>query len=241
MVRPYGRWAYYSIFPERRPVYFEAAWGYPHGEIEAAAPRMAEQDGAGSVFLFFPLVDWHVRTQRPQHLASALAAMGHACIYVNPHLGLEYKRPALLEPRARLAELGPRVWELHVHLPAEHAIDSRMLAEEEADTVADAVESVLDRFAAGRATQIVSLPAWMPVVARLRARRGVPIVYDCHDHLAGFDRLSSEILAAEPALIEQADRVLFSSQPLADGVLGRMPEARGKSTIVRNGCWPDFF
>jgi glycosyltransferase involved in cell wall biosynthesis len=82
-----------------------------------------------------------------------------------------------------------------------------------------------------RAVQIVSLPVWLDAAAVLRARRGYPIVYDCHDRLAGFSNMAAPIVAAEKRLFAEADLVVFSSRTL----LELHPEVRDKAQLVPNG------
>jgi O-antigen biosynthesis protein len=70
---------------------------------------------------------------------------------------------------------------------------------------------------------------------------GFPIVYDCHDLLGGFAAVSKDILAAEPALFENADLVCFTSQWLLDDAVRQRPAIAGKSLVVRNAVNPlDF-
>jgi glycosyltransferase involved in cell wall biosynthesis len=78
-------------------------------------------------------------------------------------------------------------------------------------------------------------------VTPIRQRFGFPIVYDCHDYLAGFERLSPEVISAEPFLIEQSDRILFSSCPLMEMMTAAFPAAHTKATLMRNACFPEHF
>lgn len=192
-------------------------------------------------FLFFPLVDWHTRIQRSQHLARALADLGHLCIYVNPHLGLQYASPRLFSPDARLSALRPGLFELHVHLPAEHAIDSRCLMDSEAELIVDVVESLVQELGIRDAVQMVSLPSWLAVAKALRDRRGFSMVYDCHDYLSGFERLARSIVDAEAPLFEECDHVLFSAQYLMDVSLRQAPSAAAKAILLRNANRPEDF
>jgi glycosyltransferase involved in cell wall biosynthesis len=241
-VRPYGRWMYYGMFPGRRPPYFDACWRHPFYRIgRDLLPRPPSRTLGHRAFLFFPLVDWHSRMQRPQHLARALADRGHLCIYVNPHLGLEYGTPRLFSSEARLSTLAPGIFELHVHLPAEHPIDSRLLVRTEAELILKAIGQVVRELPVSDAIQIVNLPSWLDVVTGLRERCGFPILYDCHDHLAGFRRLSDNIVKAEPELLEACDRAVFSSDRLLKIASANTPGLGAKATIVRNACCPEDF
>ena len=191
--------------------------------------------------MFFPLVDWHARLQRSQHLAKALADMGHLCIYVNPHLGLEYYSPQLLSPEARLSVLYPGIFELHVHLPAEHPIDARRLRPPEVARIVRAIDILLNDLEIRDAIQIVSLPSWFEVVMALRDQRGFPVLYDCHDYLSGFQRLAREIVDSEALLFEHCDQVAFSAQYLMDISIASAPATGSKALLLRNANDPEDF
>lgn len=221
LIRPYGRQIYYSLFPGRRPDYFQKPWTYPPGR--PAAPAC----------IFLPMTDWHARMQRSQHLAACLAAAGCETVYVNPHLGLEYPTPYLFSPGSRLVELAPRLFELHAHLPREHELHRRPFTAAETRRLVRALE----RVAGGGAAVVVSFPAWLPIAEELRARRGCPILYDCHDWLPGFGRTPAALLEMEGALFRSADRVIFSSQFLQDLVL-KTHDVRAKSLLIRNAAEP---
>lgn len=206
LVRPYYlRWLYFQLHPERRPSYFNAAWQYPSSSFEAGQPPS---------FLVLPMTDWHTRLQRTQHLVRALAARGHASLYVNPHLGREFPRPYGFGPSHSVSLLERRVHEMHVHLRSEPVFHHRMLRPGEVRTIVDAVDRELP---AGReVVQMVSLPIWHPVAEELRRRRGFPIVYDCHDVLAGFPNVAREIVEAERPAMGASDVVLYSSRRLQE-------------------------
>src|SRR5262252_9171002 len=126
LIRPYGRYAYYRLFPQRRPTYFKAAWACPPLPLRNQAARALMEGRKRPAFLFFPMTDWHARMQRSQQLAKALAETGHLCIYVNPHLGLEYETPFALSPEPRLCKIGDGIFEFHIHLPGEHEVTRRL-------------------------------------------------------------------------------------------------------------------
>ena len=238
LVRPYGRYLYCALRPGRRPDYFRAPWRYRTGEIRGGLLehlRFRAEDPDRVAFLFFPMVDWHVRFQRSQQLARALAGMGHACVYVNPQLGFEYPAPYLFDPRPRLGVLSDGLLELHVHLPREHESHQRALGRSEIRRVVRGVEDVVDAGEFRNAVQIVSFPRWLEVSESIKGRHGFPVIYDCHDYLRGFPRISAEILDREDALLERADSVIFSSERLQAALTGRRPSLRRKSRLVRNG------
>ncbi len=243
-VRPYGRYIYYALRPGQRPDYFHAPWRYRTSKLTDKALEVLQfglLDPERVAFLFLPMVDWHVRFQRSQQLARALAGMRHACIYVNPQLGCEYRAPYLLDPQPRLGMLSDGVLELHVHLPRAHEAHQRALARSEIRRVVGAVDRVLDLGQFRKVVQIVSFPRWLEVAQSLRERRRFPMIYDCHDYLRGFERISTEILDREEELLVSADSVVFSSEHLRAVMTGTRPFLQHKSSLVRNASNPADF
>jgi O-antigen biosynthesis protein len=203
-LRPYYlRWLYFRLRPRHKPSYFRDCWLYPQaGPIQTDRPA----------FLFFPMTDWHTRLQRSQHLARALAAQGHECLYLSPHLGREFPEPYPFSSRFEARRLSDRITELHVHLPAEPVYHHRQLTPGETAQIAEALEPWLPM----NSVLLVSLPIWQPAAEELKRRRKATIVYDCHDLLSGFSNMAREIAEAEDAAIAAADLALFSSQKLLD-------------------------
>ena len=207
LVRPYYlRWIYFRLFPSRYPAHFRDCWQFPEA-VQETNPTQA--DG----FLFLPMTDWHTRIQRTQHLARTIASRGRQCMIVNPHLGREFPQPYLFSRPSRLLQLAPNLTELHVHLPLEPVFHQRLLDSSETDRISHAIES-LSRVP--RLIQLVSFPVWSGVAKRLRDRFGFPIVYDCHDWLAGFRGIADELVQEERRLMMDSDLVLFSAAGLQD-------------------------
>lgn len=242
LVRPYGRWFYYALFPARRPQYFRDAWRYPCARsLKDTNSNEPESLPRAPTLVFFPMNDWHVRMQRSQHLATALARNGRLCIYVNPHLGLEYSVPYILSRSPQVRTISRNLLELHVHLPREHELSRRPLLPSEAGRIVNAVRRVLGNAGAPQAVLLTSSPAWLPVLEQLRDRYGLPILYDCHDLLDGFTGISAGIIEAERGLMRICDRVVYSSANLMKTMGARHPGADGKATIIRNAVTPADF
>lgn len=234
-VRPYYlRWCYFPLFPQARPEYFRDGWNVPHAPFDAASLAPYRPEPGRTTFLFLPMNDWHARTQRSQHLAAALAARRHCSFYLNPHVGREYESVFPSRRSPRIGRLLPRVFELHIPLPLEPVYHHRMLQAEESYSLAGAM-APLDPLCRGNVVQIVSLPTWLDAALILRRRYGWPIVYDCHDLLAGFETMSADIVQAETRLLAQADHVVFTSKYLRDMMSRPVPGIEARSSIVRNG------
>lgn len=236
-LRPYYlRWVYFRCFKKRRPEYFVTCWQGPFRRIGKEALFPVPQSGLPDLF-FYPMVDWHTRIQRSQHLVRAFANLGYRCIYLNPHLGRQFDTVPPADKAHRLSLLAPNIYELHVRLPREPVFHHRLLQAEEERVVAEAVETVADAFGTRNAVQIVSFPVWCGAVSRLRGARGFPVVYDCHDFLAGFANVCPDIVAEETALLASAELVLFSSERLRD----RHGTSRSQSLLCRNAAEAEQF
>lgn len=239
LLRPYtARWLYFGLLGKPRPAYLTDCWRYPFLRFPspAAAHSLLPQGLRGPDVLFLPMTDWHARTQRTQHLALSLAAAGHRCFYLNPHLGFEFPGICGLKREHRLSVLAPRIFELHVRLPREPLIHHRLPTRGENRILADALLHLVRSGGETKLIQVLSLPFWLDVSVTLKEARGCPIVYDCHDFLGGFSRLGHAVVEREVDLFRHCDLAVFSSQPLMDSKISQLPWLRGKSLLIRNAA-----
>jgi glycosyltransferase involved in cell wall biosynthesis len=233
-LRPYYlKWLYFPLRPQARPAHWRACWSFPSQPLDRAAELAAmAPPAAGPDFLFLPMTDWHARTQRPQHLARALAASGCRVFYLNPNLGREYGRPAALA-RPRVAALEPGIFELHIPLPREPVFHHRLLAAGESARVAESCRRALEAFGIRQLAIVMSFPIWREAA---RALDAAVILYDCHDLLGGFTRVAPEIVAREGEALASADAVLFTADTLRAEALARWPDLAARSAVIRNGA-----
>jgi glycosyltransferase involved in cell wall biosynthesis len=233
-IRPYYlRYLYFRLFPGRKPAAFEECWRYRSYALANSAAIIPGVEGKPDL-LFLPMADWHTRIQRSQQLARALARSGHRCFYLNPHLGRQF--PGGYRPGDdRIGELETRIFELHARLPAEPVFHHRLLDVGESRSVADSLETLIGEARITRAVQLISLPLWLDAALELRARHGFPIVYDCHDRLAGFRNMAREIVDYERDTVAASDLVVCSSTRLAEELQRAYPGAAGRVVLVRNG------
>jgi glycosyltransferase involved in cell wall biosynthesis len=179
------------------------------------------------------MTDWHSRIQRSQQLAKALAIGGHQCVYLNPHLGLEYPRPYWFDRHTRFSKLAKGLLELHVHLPREHELSKRALTAAESRRIANEIGKLIETGGIRTAALIVSFPAWLEVADSLGRQHGFPVLYDCHDWLPGFGRIAPHILELEQDLLQRAELVVCSSQDLMDRITGSHPKNLN-CALIRN-------
>jgi glycosyltransferase involved in cell wall biosynthesis len=237
VIRPYYlRWLYFPFLDGARPEYFRSCWQNPNRKLDKAAELLGDHEGASKgsdcAVIFYPMNDWHTRIQRSQQLARALASLGHPIVYVNPHLGRQFESVRLFDRQHRVSYLEEGIVELHVRLPREPVFHHRMLRDTESRIVADAVTRLAETAGWKRAVQIVSLPIWMEASRQLRGHLGWPIVYDCHDLLAGLPNMSPALVGAERDVMGDSDLVLYSSHSLMKD--HELSGVRTKSLLLRN-------
>jgi glycosyltransferase involved in cell wall biosynthesis len=242
LVRPYYlKWLYFRLGAGNRPSHFTECWNFPWSVIEPSEPWCVPALPDREDFLFLPMADWHTRIQRTQHLAQTFAALGHRCFYLNPNLGREFPSTYFTSPQRIVSRLAPRILELHVHLPREPVFHHRCLRPEENRAVTDAINQIVKGAASRRLTLIASFPLWTDVAVRLKKTWNCRLVYDCHDHLAGFGNISEDLLASEERLMTASDIVAFSAQGLMDRALASGTSAPDRSLLLRNAVCSDDF
>ena len=218
-LRPwYLRYFYFRAFPSRKPPYFEDCWQFPHTTIDQCGQLLDPPAPFSRDFLILPMTDWHTRIQRSQFLAQTLAALGHRCFLLNPHLGREFRGSASGPPL--LARISPNVYELHVRLPREPVYHHRNLSESESQILAGAVTELVASGHVSNLTQIVSFPLWLRLALTVKERFPGALVYDCHDQLNGFEGVAPEIVALEQELVASSDLVICSADSLREHCLG---------------------
>jgi glycosyltransferase involved in cell wall biosynthesis len=237
IIRPYYlRNFYFPLYPARKPESFDAAWRYPC--VYPAGERISTPLQAGFPdVLFWPMNDWHSRIQRSQQLAMAFARRGHRCIYVNPHLGREFpSRPGPADA-VRLCRIGENLFELHVHLPREPVFHHRALTHAESGHIAEAATLILNALRSEAVVQIAAFPIWLDAAHAVRYDRQAALIYDCHDHLAGFAGISADIVALERKMIAESDLVLCSSGWL----LEKTSVSARRAIVLRNAASRENF
>ncbi|MEZ5355000.1 MAG: glycosyltransferase [Bryobacteraceae bacterium] len=239
-VRPYYlRGAYFPLVPAARPDEFRACWENP---VQALTPGgfLSPARSSQPVFLFLPMIDWHSRIQRSQQLARALSASGSRCFYLNPNMGRQFPTLYRFDRGPKASRIGDAIFELHVRLPREPVFHHRILSDLESSLLAGQLAR-LRALCPGPVVQVLSLPTWLGAAQQLRTRFGWPILYDCHDLLAGFDTTSRSVVQSEPKLLEEAAHVLFASTHLANLTLERFPGLESKCSVIHNAADFDHF
>ena len=190
------------------------------------------QPGAFTAIVF-PVIDWHFRIQRPQHLARELGRQGHRVLYLSTTFadGTSPSDTRLIESPVANVHLV----QLAIDGPAPNIYEDA-LSTAQAIQLAEALTWLQQSAGLGQLVSLVNLPFWRPVAARLP---GNTIAYDCMDYHAGFSTNTMHVLAEEEALLRDCDLLITTSGRLADRMQAQAP---GKPhTLVRNGTQVEHF
>src|SRR5690606_17573221 len=206
----------------------------PAAEAVAAAPAPARPTAADpgelpDVFIW-SVIDGYFRFQRPQHLAEALAAKGHRVFYVSNNFDNDATPGFRCE---QLDETG-RLFQVNLNLGGSPSIYAAMPSAEQVAFLRRSLAEVLQWAGTRDAISLVQHPFWKTLARSVPDAR---VVYDCMDHHGGFADNKPEVLAAEEALVRDADLVVVSSGWLREEI-----ESRARSlAVVRNACEYEFF
>jgi O-antigen biosynthesis protein len=192
----------------------------PH--VEAATSR-------SYAVVCLPMIEWHFRFQRPQHLMRQFARASHLVLYAANrfHDGTA----------ARTRPIETNI--LEVMLPGDPAanVHHDVLGGDDRARMLAAMGRLASDRGLSEAVVVAQHPYWTPLAEAMREQFGWPIVYDCMDDHSGFWDIGAEVLQVERRLIAAADMVVASSQRLHDGI-----RARSRSSIlVRNACEYEHF
>ena len=192
-------------------------------ESAAQMPALGQPAVDRHDVLIFPVIDWHFRFQRPQHLAKQLAQRGHRVFYLSTTFAAGAPGFQVLEsPEAN-------VFLIQLRFPGpKPLIYQDSLNSEQLNELLAAVGELLAQRTLRNLLAIVDLPFWRPLA---QALPGCLLVYDCMDHHAGFATNSRRMLEEEDRLLSAADLVVVTSAGLAESI-GR----KTGNVLIRNAA-----
>jgi GT2 family glycosyltransferase/glycosyltransferase involved in cell wall biosynthesis len=162
-----------------------------------------------TVAVFYGVIDWHFRHQRPQQLALSLARRGMAVFYISVNFVDD------ASPGFRIEELDPtlKIYQIFLHVKGSHSVYQDTPSKEIWIQQKIGQRMLWEYFRIRDAIHIVQHPYWTNLAASAAASK---LVYDCMDFHAGFANTSQAHHEGELALIRLADLTVVSSDYLYD-------------------------
>ncbi len=226
----YGIFGHFYRHTENYRAYLQEKRYYRNdsSSSQGRLPKLPAQN-ATDVF-FWGVIDWHFRIQRPQHLASGIAAMGHRVFYFSPCL---IKSPEAGFEIDRLDDSN-RLFSVRLYSRTAPAIYAGACTFEVAEQLRNSMVKFLKWTHSQQKLSIVQHPFWFELVKSLTNNF---LVYDCLDHQVGFSNNSEELSSVEKLMMGKADLVVVTSQWLYDSARGYNPNI----ALIRNGCDYEHF
>jgi GT2 family glycosyltransferase/glycosyltransferase involved in cell wall biosynthesis len=194
-------------------------------DVALAAPSGTQRD-----FFMWAVIDWHFRTQRPQHLARELAAAGHRVFYISNNF-IDRREPGF---SVESLDSEGRLFQIHLHLQGSPVIyhaspDAKAQTQLRAD-----VGMLLAWTRSVSCASLIQHPYWLETAQILPNQR---IIYDCMDHHGGFADNSQEVLAREHELMRDADLLVVTS----DWLHAEAGKYNPRRLMIRNACQYEHF
>lgn len=174
-------------------------------------------------YLVFGVIDWHFRTQRPQHLARELAQTGRRVFYVS-NLFEHGQEPGFsVEP----LDQDGRLFQIRLYMGSESSIYAGAPGIQEIAQLRTSMGEVLLWTKSDNLVALVQHPYWFDLASVLPNAK---LVYDCMDHHEGFDNTGAELLDLERTLATQSDLLIVTSSLLDES----WADLNGNRAVIRN-------
>lgn len=191
--------------------------------FELPALRPAQQEKGLADYIFWGVIDWHFRHQRPQQLAQALAGAKRRVFYISVNL--------VDDPRAGFnveqLDAHGRLFQINLYAKGAPVIYTTAPGVDIADQLKGSIGQVLDWAGTRQIVSMIQHPFWYETSLMLPDSE---LVYDCMDHHEGFGNVSEEVLSIERALMRNADITITTSTWL-DEIVSQHTQSR---ILIRN-------
>ena len=178
--------------------------------------------------IFFPIIDWDFRYQRPQHVAARFAKNGHRIFYLCTYLKKQNSYS--------IKKIAENIYK--IILPF-HTDDVIYKANLEADITRplEAIKKLFIDFKIKESVAFVEFPLWYPIVNCLKEEFGAKVLFDCLDDYSGFRNVDANIEQVEQQLLKSSDYCIATSSKL----YGKLKGWCKNTAIVRNATEFEHF
>lgn len=179
-------------------------------QVSEHAERWCQPVAAGQYdYVFFGVIDWHFRHQRPQQLALSIAKSGRRVFYIsvnfvdNDNIGFSIEQ---------LHDTLP-LFQVFFNLPGLNTVYSGSPNEDTLQRLLENQRTLWQTCMIQRAVHVVQHPYWYGVASFAAPAR---LVYDCMDFHAGFTNNGDSHESSELKLLKLSDLTIVTSDYLYD-------------------------
>ncbi len=184
------------------------------------------------LLLFFPVISWNSRIQRPQHLAREYRNDGFLVLY--PTMSIHRRSDASVY----LENLEKGIFQVWLHGSRQVNLYQDEILDFDIKNITDAYRQLIQAFNPKEIVIFVEYPIWAPLVITLKESfPNASLVYDCLDDHSDFKNANPAINGHESSLLQKSQLVLASSKILYE----KLAHSNVNVQIVRNACDFEFF
>lgn len=182
-------------------------------------------------YIFYGVIDWHFRHQRPQHLALTIAKTGRRVFYISPSFNICGDSGFTYEKVSNDQE----VYQLRLNMLSRDVIYGEELNDEEVKFLNESFGKFCFWAGIENAVSIIQYPIWG------RSALMTPIfslnIYDCMDHHDGFSGDGKSLEKIEKDLFSAVDLVVTTS----DFLDAKAKKNSTRTRLIRNGVEYEHF
>ena len=182
-------------------------------------------------YVFFGVIDWHFRHQRPQQLAHSISSQGHRVFYVSVNFVDSDTAGFQVE---QLHDSLP-LYQVFFNLPGLHSVYAGSPDSDTLQRLREDQRALWQQCQIYRAVHVVQHPYWFDLASFVAPAR---LVYDCMDFHAGFSNNGESHESVELKLLKLADVTVVTSDFLVD--FAQKAGAK-KVALIRNAGEFDHF
>lgn len=199
-------------------------------EIQLPRWRQAAKHGKRD-YVFFGVIDWHFRHQRPQQLAQSIAQQGHRVFYVSVNFA------DACTPGFQIEQLNDSLplYQVFFNLPGQHSVYAGAPDPDTLQRLREGQRALWQECRIQWAVHVIQHPYWFGLASFVAPSR---LVYDCMDFHAGFSNNGESHESVELQLLKLADLTVVTSDFLVE--FAQKAGAK-KVALIRNAGEFDHF
>ena len=178
--------------------------------------------------LFFSIIDWHFRYQRPQHIANYFSDQGHRVFYFNAHVK---------DSDTMVHEIKDNLFNISLGSLTGNSTLYNCNFNLGLHFITTQIDELIKQFNIRDCIVVVEYPIWCPIVNYLKDTYNYFVLYDYLDLYSGFLTNNDLLEQKDHNLMQISDLVIVTSEYLYDHVSAK----KQNMIIIRNGTDFDHF
>ncbi len=191
--------------------------------------KLTPSNAASYDIIFFSIINWAFRYQRPQHIAVGFAETGHRVFYIS----IDLKN----QTQYGIQALSENIYEITLPFVNDSAIYNTDL-NEGIKTSNKAIGSLIRDYGIKDAVAFVQYPLWAPLVKDLKDRYGTKVIFDYLDEFSGFSNVNADYVNKfDSMMVDLSDICICTSQ----NILEKIKTKTNRVQLIPNATEFEYF